>query len=93
MIPGSLAGGSPRNGIPEPTGRLRRLTPQQREAAYVAAVLERNHELRAAATRARALAWHRDVPRTCICDWALAHGAAYVRSKRHPDCPYHTKED
>ena len=91
MIPGTRPGGSARNGIPEPAGRLRRLTPQQREAARTAAVAQRNHELRAAATHARALAWHRDVPRTCICDWTLAHGAAYVRTGRHPDCPYHVE--
>ena len=85
--------GGPRNGLPPPGGYLSgqsRLTPTQREAALRRLVADRNITLRQARADRLVTAWHRDVPRTCTCDWTLAAGAAFVITRPDPDCPSHS---
>lgn len=89
---GALVGTSRRNGIPELTAYHAsgpRLTPAQREAALRKLVEDRNAALRQRRAGQLVTAWHRDVPRTCTCQWTLAAGSAFAITQPDPDCPYH----
>jgi len=92
-VHGHLIGASSRNGIPEAAtyraGRSQ-LTPPQRESARRKLVEDGNRALRQRTAAYRAAAWHRDVPRSCTCDYEFAHGAAYVVTAPDPECAWHS---